>query len=568
MIDTEYLTQILLTSTRKEDPVVFFRRVQRTIWESLFLFFPEIEQSGKDIYEALPWDEFRQVTHIEISLSSADFLSSRYLETAKLCAHGIRISRQGPSAYVKGASDNTVITEICIESAKMAAVKFPGVRISYCTQIHYQPFAGFYPLANKRFGTPDLVRRLLEVPDSRQEFFPRIDQILGKPPVIIYPVVQTIHQIASQETAVDFLQRLADPARPIPFLVFMGSDRRMKKEAELLLPMVYTKCYVYIVDKPSLLTGIDSIVTGIDVQHNFKHHYCRVFFPFGKQYMHEDFANPQYSVRFFESRRKGLREQILNGLLRFFDLEEPKWRRTQRDVHMTQLDLQVERQMQKQSDAVNDSLEAIAKRQEIVNMVLDKRRKEQEAFDEERKMFEEENRRLEIENSKLVHEIQTKTEHEQSLQAANEDLERQLCIWRHSDETSDSGWKLSVESLYPGEVHDHLVFLLRRAEGQIPAEMLRHRQIISAIVKDNPPYGEMQKRQKEIEEIFNANTRLSDSDIKRMERLGFRYTKDGPHHKFTMGDFFMTVPCTTSDKGRAWKNTIRDFKRIFFATIQ
>ena len=568
MIDTEYLTQILLTSTRKEDPVVFFRRVQKTIWESLFLFFPEIEQSGKDIYEALPWNVFRQVTHLELGLSSADFLSTRYLETAKLCAHGIRISRQGPSAYVKGASDNTVITEICIESAKMADAKFPGVRMSYCTKIQYQPFAGFYPLADKRFGTPELVKRLLEVPESRQELFPRIDQTLGKPPLFRYPVVQTIHQIATQETAVDFLQRLADPARPIPFLVFMGSDSRMMNEAKFLLPMVYTKCYVYIVDKPSSLNGIDSIVTGIDVQRNFKHHYCRVFFPFGDQYMHEDFANPHYPVRFFESRRKELREQILNGLLRFFDLDEPKWRRTQRDVHMTQLDLQVERQMQKQSDEVNNSHEALAKKQEIIDMVLEERRKEKGAFDDERKMFTEENRRLEEENSKLVHDIQIKTKHEQTLQAVNEDLERQLSIWRHSGETSDPEWKIRVESLYPGEVHDHLVFLLRRAEGQIPAEMLRHRQIISAIVKDNPPYGEMQKMQKEIEEIFNANTRLSDSNIKRMERLGFKYTKDGPHHKFTMGDFFMTIPCTTSDKGRAWKNTIRDFKRNFFAAIQ
>jgi hypothetical protein len=29
MIDTEYLTQILFRSTKNEDPVVFFRRVQK-----------------------------------------------------------------------------------------------------------------------------------------------------------------------------------------------------------------------------------------------------------------------------------------------------------------------------------------------------------------------------------------------------------------------------------------------------------------------------------------------------------------------------------------------------------
>ncbi len=58
MIDTEYLTQILFKSTKHEDPVVFFRRVQKKIWSMLPQFFTKIDDEGRGILDALPFDQF------------------------------------------------------------------------------------------------------------------------------------------------------------------------------------------------------------------------------------------------------------------------------------------------------------------------------------------------------------------------------------------------------------------------------------------------------------------------------------------------------------------------------
>lgn len=361
MIDTEYLTQILLKSANNEDPVVFFRRVQRTIWESLFLFFPEIDASGQDVYQAFPFEEYSQQRHFSLGIGPQDYLEGRNLETRNICCHALTLSRMGPSAYVEGAFDNTVQTELCIETAKSKDARFPGVRLSYATKVSYQPFAGFYPLADKAYETPDLISRLLEMPNCHGEFFPRIDQVRGATPEFTYPIEKQIRVVDTKAGADEFMARLIDLSRPVPFLVFMGDGRRMREEAQYLLPRVYTKSYVYIIKEPGLLKGIEEIVTGIDLVLNFKKKHCRVFFPFGAQYLSADFANPAYPVRWRIAKRRKARELILNGLLRYFDLNEPGWRRTQRDVHMTQLDLQAERQMSKKEGEVADSRLALEK---------------------------------------------------------------------------------------------------------------------------------------------------------------------------------------------------------------
>ena len=560
MIDTEYLTQILLRSTKNEDPVIFFRRVQKKIWGMLPLFFPKIDVDGKGILDALSFDEFSRNRSFYTGLDPNDYVSGRNLETAKLCSHALTISLSGESAHVKGQSDNTYKTDICIETAKVDPNKSSSVRFSYMTRILYQPFAGFYPLAAKKYETPKIVESLLSLADSSSQFLPRLDCINGEPPKYKYPICRKIIMVKDKEIAQDFLCRLQDRARPIPFLVYMGNSGRMRKEAKLMMPYVFTKAWVYIVERTDLLKGaIEDIVPGIDTDRDFKAHACRLFFPFGS-YMAKDFANPSYSIKLFGRGR--YRDQVLNGLLRFFDIDEPGWRRTQRDIHMVQLDLHAERTLKKKEGEVNDSRAALAKKQEVINLVLDERKREKELIDNERRalkvdreLFEGENKRLDDENKDLSRE-------NGDLKGQIEALRQQLKTWQESGQQRE--FKLGVESCYPNEVYDHLIEMLKMIDGSIPAEQLRRRQIYDAIIKANPSSGELQMRKDGVAAIVRNKSEISASDIKAFERLGFTYSKDGPHHKFSMGSFCMTMPCTGSDKGRGWKNSIRDFNRNFF----
>jgi len=560
MIDTEYQAQIFLQSTKGEVSEVFFRRVQRAIWENLPIFFPEIERDGKGVLDVLPFEKFSTHHNFHTGLDAVNHITGRNLETARLCSHAITISRAGESAHVKDASDNTFKTEICIEAPKGRKDLTGGVRFSYMTRILYQPFAGFYPLAENLYDTPAMVEAVLSIPDCEATFFPRIDKVKDHIPQFKYPVHRKIIRVRTREEAEDFLLRLADRARPVPFLVFFGKSARFQVEALYFKDLVYTKAWVYIIDSIDLVSSkIGDIVKGIDIHHDFKKRCCRLFFPFGS-YIPNDFGNPSYRVTLFG--RKAYRNQVLNGLLRFFDLGEPGWRRTQRDVHMVQLDLVTARKMSLKEDEVSDSRQAVAKKDAIISMVLDERRKEQEAIAAERKEFKEDRELFEGENKCLEEENKGLSSENANLTGQVSALKQQLKVWQESRQQTD--FKFGVESCYPNEVYDHLVEILRSANGNIPTEQRRHRQIYDAIVAANEPTGEMQRRKDEIAKLVRNQSGVSAGTITAFERLGFTYSCDGKHHKFTMGSFFMTLPCTGSDSQCGWKNSIRDFNRNFF----
>lgn len=200
--------------------------------------------------------------------------------------------------------------------------------------------------------------------------------------------------------------------------------------------------------------------------------------------------------------------------------------------------------------------------QRVINIVLDERKKEQEKIKSEReelaqdrKDFEDENVRLDGENKRL-------TSENGSLTGQVDALRQQLKTWQESG--AGSVIKCGVVNNYPNEVYDHIVEMLRSLDGSIPNVQQRHRQIYDDLVKSNPSSGEMQKRKDKIVEIVRNKTGLSEGDISTFERLGFTHTKEGKHHKFSMGSFCMIYACTGSDSQRGWKNSIRDFNRTFF----
>ena len=561
MIDTEYLTQMLLSSTKNEDPVVFFRRIQKAIWESLFLFFPEVERSGKDIYEALPFEDFSKRHYFHTGLDPQDYVEGRYLETARLCSQGLTLSRARPSAIVKDASDNTEKTEICIESAKMPGLPFKeGVRFSYATRIIYQPFAGFYPLVGKDYRTPDLIDKLLQLPDIKCEFFPRIDKTEGHVPEFSYPVSSVINVIEDQASAGIFLRRLNDPARPIPFVVFMGGACRLHEEAEWLLPRVFTKCYIYIVRNSELLHGIEKVVEGINLRENFHNCLCRVFFPFGTQYLHDDFANPNYRVSMFKRNRWKSRDLIMNGLLRFFDLNEPGWNRTQRDVHMRQLDLQEERQFQRKVEEVEDSRDALVKKQAIIDTILDARKRE----NEERKLFEEDNAKLIEANRSLESENKSLMDRVRKQKYQIDDLNTKLTMWQ--GETSAAGEiDFKVRNLFPHEVNDHVAEVFEKAFKEMDASAVtRRRQILESLMKVCKKTGTLDQRRKVLERILRGNKGLTDNDFAELQRMGFTCEHGGKHDKISLGELSYSVSCMPGDKSRHWKNQIAGSRKVFF----
>lgn len=151
-----------------------------------------------------------------------------------------------------------------------------------------------------------------------------------------------------------------------------------------------------------------------------------------------------------------------------------------------------------------------------------------ETFDIDLKKVDEENKRLkerindlEIENNILKTRLET----------ANE---KPLLFYGNEIE------------LYPNEIKEILLDVMKKSNLQKGS---RRYDIISDIIKCNDFESSLYDKQEEIKSILNDYRELTLDKIARLERLGFKITSEGKHHKLQYGDdrYIVTIAKTPSD---------------------
>lgn len=338
-----FRTQILIRGKREdEDPSILFRKIQRILWQWVGRELPGKNREGKTFSEQFPFEEWkrkRRWTFVRkrrqgTILGTAE---CRYLETARLMAQSVFLSvgkesGNAPGGYYDRSEDSVV----AIESAK-GDPDFTGVRFSFETTSSYQPFAGFFPVPDPGFGIPPFVREILSGEDWTCEFFPVITRRDQLAQAERYPLSPAPIAVGTPEEGDLFLRRFRDPLRPVCLVACFGAGRRMRRFAERLAAAAWANALVCLLDERAVRAEeLDRVVPGLHARREFAAGGIRVFFPFGR-YMRDAAANPGYRLPLFRTRR--VESAILAGLMRYFDIDETGWRRTPRDIHMTELSL-------------------------------------------------------------------------------------------------------------------------------------------------------------------------------------------------------------------------------------
>ncbi len=539
MTDTVYTTQLMITSAiGGEDIISLYRRVQRRLWYWLEEEFPPMDEDDS-VHNAIPFDRFSTERSWRISCTETHNNSSgRYLETEKIMTQGIQIVQRQPSAWVPDQSDNTLVTDVCIEAPKIDNPMIKGVCFSCKVTIQCQPFAGFFPRRRLSLEAPRVVTDILEMEGCRVEFHP-----FGRGVFLDackYQVSNVPKVVATEEGEKVFLSMLEDVHRPVCLVVFMGDGRRQMREAKYIAEIASSKTIVCVLrESEHLVSEMERIVVGMKAKKDFAAGRCRVFFPFSpEQYSNMEFANPNYRVPLFCVSR--FRCQLLTGLLRYFDMKQP-WRRDKRDVHLTELEW-------KQNSAFKTKEKEVESNRDLLNSLLEKRKMEREQFEHDRKYLMDVATELESQKESALKENNRLGEEIKQLKSGLKGV----------DEIS-----LAVGALFPGEVKEHLLETISDAIKVMADNRERRRQILKELIRKNGNPQELPRRRKVVERVFRGKNGLSDGDFKELERIGIVLISANKHYKVRFGTLSDTISKTPSDR-RACKNQITQMNNKFF----
>lgn len=165
-----------------------------------------------------------------------------------------------------------------------------------------------------------------------------------------------------------------------------------------------------------------------------------------------------------------------------------------------------------------------------------------------------------------IDELQAKKE---MLQAEKESLERRL--QDHSAAGKYSGNELlhggKECDLYPGEIHEILVSLLKEARKGVP-EGSRRADLLEDLLKHNPVEGVPGKKAQALKNALKGYTDLDASLRRKLENLGIDVAEQGRKHyklKYYGDDrYTATMACTGSDAGRGGRNLAAGIIQKFF----
>lgn len=545
MTDTVYTTQLLINSAIEgEDIVSLYRRVQRRLWEWLEEEFPPVNDKNR-VCNEIPLDQFSAKRSWSVSNSNGNNLSGRYLETDKIMTQGIQIVQRQPSAWVPDQSDNALVTDVCIEAPKIMHPMIKGVCFSCKVAIQCQPFAGFFPRHKLPLAAPRVVTDILEMEGCRIEFHPFGRGVFAD--VCRYHVSNVPKIVSSEAGENVFLSMLEDDHRPVCLVVFMGDGRRQIREAKYIAKIASSKAVVCVLQKSKrLVAEMERIVVGMDAKKDFAKGRCRVFFPFGpEQYSNMEFANPNYRIPLLRAKR--FRHQLLMGLLRYFDMKQP-WRRNKRDVHLTELELRQNRAYeQKEQEAENNKNEAKTNK-DLLSSLLEKRKEERENFDRDRKYLMDVATELESQRNAALNENKKLSEEIRQLKMGQKGV----------DEIS-----LAVDSMFPGEIKEHLLETISDAIKMLGSNRERRVQILKGLLLKNENPRELSRRREVVKHVFRGSNGLSDGDFKELEKIGVVLVAANKHYKVRFGTVSDTISKTPSDR-RACKNQITQMNNKFF----
>ncbi|MBQ6148528.1 MAG: hypothetical protein IJI83_03165 [Oscillospiraceae bacterium] len=110
------------------------------------------------------------------------------------------------------------------------------------------------------------------------------------------------------------------------------------------------------------------------------------------------------------------------------------------------------------------------------------------------------------------------------------------------------------EEAFPGEIRELLLAVLKETNLR---EGSRRADVINDVLENNPSDSSLEERQKQIRDILDEYRGLNKDQITRLERLGFRVTSEGKHHKLSYcNGRYNTVLAKTSSDFRAGKNVV------------
>lgn len=173
----------------------------------------------------------------------------------------------------------------------------------------------------------------------------------------------------------------------------------------------------------------------------------------------------------------------------------------------------------------------------------------------------EESQKIADENKEIVETFDTdlkKTDEENArLKERIQDLEVENRILKDRLNSIDEKPLLlygKEEETYPGEIKELLIDIL---EGLNLMEGSRRSDIVRDILENNRIESSLNERHEEIKDLLINYRGLDQEQINRLEKLGFKVTSDGKHHKLTYhDDRYVTTLAKTSSDVRSGKNAV------------
>lgn len=571
-----FRTQILIRSKKqKEDPAILFRKIQKVLWEWIGRELPGKNREGKAFADLYPFETWRRLQRWQYARGmrrgpTLGFAECRYLETARLMAQSIAIYATKESTNAPGFYDHSEDSVVAIESAKNDP-DFTGVRLSFETATSFQPFAGFFPLPKPNFHVPSPVQEILSGDDWTCEFFPVIESREELKLAELYPLSGSPIVIDNPEEEASFLRQLRDRFRPICFVVCFGAGRRMRRFAERLAGFARVNALVFILDERAVRPEeIDKIVPGLHARKEFAAGGVRVFFPFGR-YMRDVAANPGYRLPLFGT--KQVEAAILTGLLRYFDIDENGWRRTPRDIHMTELSLHETRR----EDFGKGERGKVNTLQKLLSESLELRKKENASHQKREEDLELHVMECEDRIKELEKEL---AERDELLSEANASIATAVgenAKLRGKSGISPSGSKtrgmvssnrcISLENipeLFTGEVREFILEFLESQKGSLSRDYRpRQAEVIETVLQVNPQTGCLRERRDRIKKIFDGISRMGPEQFQQLKELGIELVAENTHYRVQYGDYKDTIPKTPSD-WRSFLNTASQMAKKFF----
>lgn len=155
------------------------------------------------------------------------------------------------------------------------------------------------------------------------------------------------------------------------------------------------------------------------------------------------------------------------------------------------------------------------------------------------------------------------------LQAEKESLERRL--QDHSAAGKFSGNELLHAGkecdLYPGEIHEILMDMLKAARRSVP-EGSRRADILEDLLRHNPVEDVPGRKTQSLKNALKGYTDLDASLRRKLEDLGIDVTEQGRKHyklKYYGDDrYTATMACTGGDAGRGGRNLAAELIQKFF----